>query len=141
MARPRQNLTGKVFGKLTAVKYIPGKPRSKWRCQCECGGVHLAETADLNRGYVKSCGCLRKKTKRLDDRKETVFDYVATSDGISVSEIGLYMDFSHSAIHSVLVALELKDLVYREKKGGAWHWFVKIKEPNIADNMFNAFCF
>lgn len=141
MPNKYQDHTGQKFGLLTAVSYVKGKPRSKWRCICECGGTHLAEIADLTRGSVRSCGCLRRKTKRQDDRKQTIFDYVATSEGIEVAEIALYMDFSCSAIHSVLRVLELKDLVRREKVNGVWHWFVKTREASVSEKMFNSFCF
>ena len=86
MPNKYQDHTGQKFGLLTAVSYVKGKPRSKWRCICECGGTHLAEIADLTRGSVRSCGCLRRKTKRQDDRKQTIFDYVATSEGIEVAD-------------------------------------------------------
>lgn len=51
------DLTGQVFGKLTAVEYIPGKPRGKWRCSCECGSESLVGASTLKAGATQSCGC------------------------------------------------------------------------------------
>lgn len=35
-----------------------------WRCKCDCGGEHVASTAVLRSGDVKSCGCLHKDAMR-----------------------------------------------------------------------------
>ncbi len=57
--KPRANITGQVFGKLTAIK-IHNKinDRYQWECLCECGNVKIASPSDLKNGKVKSCGCL-----------------------------------------------------------------------------------
>lgn len=31
-----------------------------WNCVCECGGTIKVASAKLKRGFVKSCGCLRR---------------------------------------------------------------------------------
>lgn len=57
-----ENLTNKVFGKLT-TKYIApsviikSKPQVSWYCECECGNICLASAKDLLNGNVMSCGC------------------------------------------------------------------------------------
>lgn len=53
------DLTGKRFGRLTAVRYVGG---GHWRCQCECGGVAVVLTGNLTRGNSTSCGCKRRET-------------------------------------------------------------------------------
>jgi hypothetical protein len=35
-----------------------------WECRCRCGATCYARTSDLNRGDVKSCGCLRRDMAR-----------------------------------------------------------------------------
>ncbi|MGA2425659.1 MAG: hypothetical protein ABSG07_16770 [Terriglobales bacterium] len=54
------NLTGQRFGKLVALEII-GKygTNNIWRLACDCGRFHQANTSDLRRGYVMSCGCSR----------------------------------------------------------------------------------
>lgn len=58
-----EDLTGRVFGKLTVLHYTLVKQgdrhRGKWRCSCLCGGETLALGGRLKRGRVVSCGCHR----------------------------------------------------------------------------------
>ena len=58
----RLNLVGKIYGRLKVLKYNHTDKSSKavWLCICECGNEHLVSTDLLNRGNLKSCGCLRK---------------------------------------------------------------------------------
>lgn len=57
------NIIGKRFGRLTVMsqteEYIHGSVA--WICKCDCGNYIKASTRDLNRGAVKSCGCLKKE--------------------------------------------------------------------------------
>ena len=50
---------GEKFGRLT-VQEIIGKSAV---CVCECGGKKLAYCSYLERGLIKSCGCLEKETR------------------------------------------------------------------------------
>lgn len=58
-----KDLTGKRFGKLIVI----GKTEHRisgsvaWLCKCDCGNKTKVSTRDLNRGAVKSCGCLKKE--------------------------------------------------------------------------------
>lgn len=52
------DLTGKKFGRLTAIGYIG---QSKWRCVCECGNTSETKASALKSGKSKSCGCLAKE--------------------------------------------------------------------------------
>lgn len=63
MRKPRTNLQGKKFGKLTVIEFAGN---SKWKCSCDCGGLSYVYTANLNRGNTLSCGCVRniKSSKR-----------------------------------------------------------------------------
>lgn len=55
--RPRQDLAGKRFGKLTALEYVRmDNGVSKWKCQCDCGNITYKTTGHLNANAV-SCGC------------------------------------------------------------------------------------
>lgn len=56
-----KDLTGRSFGRLTALAYVrKGEKRGHiWRCGCSCGSVHDANSKDLLRGEARSCGCLR----------------------------------------------------------------------------------
>ncbi len=57
-SKPKQNLTGKTFGYLTALYYIKG---GKWHCKCKCGKEIDVDTRNLNSGHTLSCGCYQKE--------------------------------------------------------------------------------
>lgn len=56
------NLVGKVFGRLTVVKYLHTAPNGKvWKLKCECGQTTNKHTGALTTGNTRSCGCLKKE--------------------------------------------------------------------------------
>lgn len=58
-----KDITGKVFGRLTALKRI-GRVGSHalWLFQCICGKIKKTKTGNVTTGRVRSCGCLRRET-------------------------------------------------------------------------------
>jgi len=59
LAKNSKDLTGLVFGKLTALGAI-GKNKwgnYVWLCKCACGGITKSPTRTLCAGTAKSCGC------------------------------------------------------------------------------------
>lgn len=77
--RPRKDLTGMRFGRLTAMYYIDegndGKkyrgctPCSLWHCKCDCGGEIDVRSHSLLCGATNSCGCMRKEACERMRRK------------------------------------------------------------------------
>lgn len=66
MTNTRTDLSGKTFGRLTAIKDV-GKNihgRRMWLCNCSCGNQKILEGASLTSGNVKSCGCLPRKIRK-----------------------------------------------------------------------------
>ena len=57
-SKPRIDLTGKKFGRLTPQYYIKG---GKWHCLCDCGNEIDVDTRNLNSHHTRSCGCLQKE--------------------------------------------------------------------------------
>ena len=57
-SKPKQDLTGKQFGYLTALYYIKG---GKWHCKCKCGNEVDVDTRNLNSNHTLSCGCYQKE--------------------------------------------------------------------------------
>ena len=56
----REDLTGRVFGKLTVIQldpnYIPKSgTHAKWLCQCECGNVVSVQSNHLKSGAQSAC--------------------------------------------------------------------------------------
>lgn len=63
---PRFNdLTGMRFERLVVQGYAglttSKRPRSLWKCLCDCGREKLASTQSLRAGQSRSCGCLTRE--------------------------------------------------------------------------------
>jgi hypothetical protein len=75
----RVDLTGQVFGRLTAVKRVDGR---KWLRRCVCGGAKEITTGNLKSGHVSSCGCVLKDQQNAirDEFVGKIFDYLTPFD-------------------------------------------------------------
>lgn len=69
--KPRTNVIGMRFGRLTAVEDA-GKQhgRNLVRCRCDCGGECVVIQGNLTSGNTRSCGCLYKETRKGREKKE-----------------------------------------------------------------------
>jgi hypothetical protein len=57
------NITGRVFGKLTAIAKVGTKcNRPLWVLSCECGGARLELVGNLTSGKVVNCGCETRRS-------------------------------------------------------------------------------
>ena len=69
IGRPRIDLSRKVFGKLTVIRFASihqnpgGSGRYFWHCQCECGNEVEVDGCCLRRGSAQHCGCVGAPTK------------------------------------------------------------------------------
>ena len=65
------DITGKQYGKLTAIKRV-GSDKwggSLWLCKCECGNEKVISCGHLKSGASQSCGCVRiERTKQANTR-------------------------------------------------------------------------
>jgi len=61
MAAKRNDLTGKIFGKLTVLGYSHSNRHAYWKCRCECGKETTVQSSHLISGAVKTCGCSRQE--------------------------------------------------------------------------------
>lgn len=52
-SRPRKNIAGQRFGRLSVIDYKDGE----WRCKCDCGKETHRSYRQLIRPKVASCGC------------------------------------------------------------------------------------
>ena len=71
-----RDLTGGIFGRLTAVRYVGG---SKWECLCQCGVGVTTEGFCLTRGITRSCGCLKREALRKNLTGQTFARLTVTS--------------------------------------------------------------
>lgn len=64
------DITGKKFGRLTAIKLHHnkirnnGKTRQYWLCKCDCGNEKIVLKSALGK-TVFSCGCLQKEKAKI----------------------------------------------------------------------------
>lgn len=64
----RKDLSGKKFGRLTALALVDASGNAKWECVCDCGRELVVEANRLQTGNTKSCGCFL-----VDSRKSRMF--------------------------------------------------------------------
>lgn len=81
------DLTDRVFGRLTARRYVgTNKQRQAlWLCDCECGKTHVVASNALVNATTKSCGCLNLESASIQGReriRQNVFEII---DGTSAS--------------------------------------------------------
>lgn len=56
--RERENITGKKYGFLTAIKFIRrDKTHYYWLFKCDCGKEKIMDKTHVKTGHSKSCGC------------------------------------------------------------------------------------
>jgi len=62
----KNDITGKKFGRLTAIAAVSEKLRTDtvWELLCDCGNNHHARCNDLMLGKTTSCGCRKKEGLR-----------------------------------------------------------------------------
>lgn len=84
MVKVKEDLTGKMFGKLTVIKqaedYIcqsNNQHFSQWWCKCDCGNEELVlvRTCNLISKHTQSCGCIRRNKKRNANKYQIFEDY------------------------------------------------------------------
>ena len=72
----REDLTGKRFGRLEAVKLVVlDKPTRNgiihgWLCKCDCGNEVVCTSKQLNSGKKTSCGCAIVDALKSDNRNQ-----------------------------------------------------------------------
>lgn len=70
--KKRSDLTGKRFGRLTALERLEEKSGTNflWRCRCDCGKEIKVRGSALTSGNTISCGCAR--TDVLQERAKDI---------------------------------------------------------------------
>lgn len=65
-----KNLTGRQFGRLTALEIDIDRSkqtkRTHFKCECECGGRLSVRSDSLLTGHTESCGCLKKEQDAIN---------------------------------------------------------------------------
>lgn len=70
--KPKHDLTGRRFGKLTAITFSHFAHGAVWLCKCDCGSYSLHRTDVLRSNDALSCGCDRyRNCPRTHGKKGT----------------------------------------------------------------------
>lgn len=87
MANRKIDITGKRFGRLTAIREDGRDSHGiiLWLCECDCGETCHIRSADLRHGAVKSCGCLNserliRRNKALKKREQVAIGLLTPVD-------------------------------------------------------------
>ena len=67
----KYDLSGKKFGRLTAIETVGVNSHRErlWKCLCECGNETTVNSYALVSGHTKSCGCFSVDTARERNTK------------------------------------------------------------------------
>lgn len=74
------DLTKQKFGRLTVIKRVENDKQghSQWLCECECKNEDknkvIVRGIHLNKGAIKSCGCLQKELMSARQKKYNTYD-------------------------------------------------------------------
>jgi hypothetical protein len=82
MVKVKEDLTGKVFGRLTVLEqaedYVKpnGKREARWLCVCSCGNQNKINVIGtrLKNGRTRSCGCYRKEQNKQKFKKYNTYN-------------------------------------------------------------------
>ena len=110
-----KDLTGLVFGRLTAIEPTEKRRRGYvvWKCKCQCGNEVEVETGPLTSGQTKSCGCWRREQILVANR------YV---DGTSLTHTLSEREKSESAKSGYVGVIEVK---------GKWQAYIYYRKERI----------
>jgi len=100
------DLTGQLFGKLTAISPVELDKHGqyKWKCSCECGGEKIALQGNLTRKKTLTCGCSGKKYGKLPDG-EAAFTEVYGRYKAGAKSRNLSFDLSREEFRAIVELL------------------------------------
>ena len=89
---------GQKYGELTVSHLnttLAGKKVNYWVCNCSCGAQVCVRERELLMGRVKSCGCLKRKTKmefkkKLEEEKKPLSEYKLHLPPIDLTKLRPY---------------------------------------------------
>ena len=86
---PRPSLVGERYGRLTVLELDHvEKSRRYWKCKCECGNITVVIEGNLKSGTTKSCGCLRRESKKPSKIEVQKIDPRRNSGGVFFLQAG-----------------------------------------------------
>lgn len=65
--------SGIRYGRLTPVRFVPGRRKSTWLCLCDCGKEKEVSTHHFLSGATTSCGCYNKERMAEKQRRHGMY--------------------------------------------------------------------
>ena len=122
-----KDVTGQVFGKLTAVERLEERNISHWLwlCKCQCGNYTKVPINFLTGGHTKSCGCARREKNKWKPEKHPEY-----FEGTNIKKIAQDKPFSNntSGVRGV-----------HHWGGGRWVARIGFKNKRINLGLFDSF--
>lgn len=90
LKKPRNDLSGKRFGKLLVIKYNGNR---KYECLCDCGNRIVIAEYSLTTGNTKSCGCSsigHNGSQQECQMTNTVKELYGESNVLKIDRVGKY---------------------------------------------------
>lgn len=106
-----KDLTGKKFGRLTALEYSGD---GKWLCKCDCGNNKIVRSSHLTSGHTKSCGCYKSDLARK--RADAIRKHGDTPNNYEIDGCICYC-FVYNSKYPVLLDSDCYELVRKYR----WH--------------------
>lgn len=97
---PIKDISGKTFGRLTAVRLTGGKSvhGMLWHCRCECGSAAIVVASRLITGHTRSCGCLSLEAARKP--KRVTHGHTRNKNKASASEYHIWSSMKQRCINT-----------------------------------------
>jgi len=103
------DLTGRRFGRLTALRPTGGRRHRSplWLCRCICGRTHEVPVRSLQSHCTRSCGCLRRETtpRNAGYAPQPGRDVAMQRDraaGATLAELAVKYGVSRQRVHQVV---------------------------------------
>lgn len=61
-----KDFIGKRYGNITIIEFSGWRDSQRfWKCQCDCGTQILVQGENMERGKIKSCGCMKDPNSKV----------------------------------------------------------------------------
>ena len=118
-----KDISGRRFGRLTAVEPLPGRSQGSvvWKCRCDCGRECEVPYNSLMQGNTQSCGCMKL------DHKQPPLHYV---DGTCVEMLKRKgLNSNNTSGHTGVIAT----------KDGRWIARIQFKKKRYSLGIFEKY--
>jgi hypothetical protein len=141
-----EDVTGRAFGRLTAVRFshfAPGR-FPHWLCACECGSEKTVNGYSLLSGRTQSCGCLQRERStqaRLSHGMSKHRAYRCWARMKNRCENPNAIDFDHYGARGILLCQEWRTFEgFWTDMGASWARGLTIERDDVDGNYSPSNC-